>query len=156
MDRNKKLEWIAALLRAESTLALATVDEGGLPSIAPLFYLVDESLTLYWLSSPNSQHSRNLLREPRAAVTVYRSVENWKEICGVQMRGRVEIVSEKARRKEIIERYCQRFQLGTLFHLAIRQSTLYAFAPEFIRAVDNSRHFGWSFELTLQRAGGEF
>jgi uncharacterized protein YhbP (UPF0306 family) len=151
MDRTKQMEWIESLLRAESTLALATVGEDGLPSIAPLFYLLDESLILYWLSSPNSQHSRNLLREPRAAATVYRSVENWKEICGVQMRGRVAVVGDKARRKALIDRYCQRFHLGTILHLAIRQSTLYAFAPESFHAIDNSQRFGWNFELSIKR-----
>jgi uncharacterized protein YhbP (UPF0306 family) len=151
MNRDKQLEWIAALLRAESTLALATSDEQGLPCAAPLFYLVDESLTLYWLSSSNSQHSRNLLRQPRVAATVYRSVENWKEVCGVQMRGRVTVVEDKARRQTLIDLYCQRFQLGLIFHLAIRQSTLYAFAPVFFRGIDNSKHFGWSFELALDR-----
>jgi uncharacterized protein YhbP (UPF0306 family) len=149
MNREQQHEWIAALLRTESTLSLATVDEAGLPSIAPLFYLMDDDLTLYWLSSYNSQHSRNLMREPRVSATVYRSVLDWKEICGVQMRGRVSAVIGVERRRPIVERYCQRFQLSRFLYFAIRNSTLWAFQPEWVRGIDNSKRFGWKFEMQI-------
>jgi uncharacterized protein YhbP (UPF0306 family) len=151
MNREEQLEWTAELLRTQSTLSLATVDAEGLPSVAPLFYLMDPNLTLYWLSSANSLHSRNLMREPRASATVYRSVENWKEICGVQMRGRVAAIREAARRRELLVRYCDRFQLGKFLHFAIRTSTLWAFQPEWVRGIDNSKRFGWKFEIEIER-----
>ena len=149
MQKREQIEWVLALLRAESTLTLATVDENGLPWSAPLFYLAEDDLTLYWLSAAKSQHSRNLATQPSAAVSIAHSVENWKEIRGVQMRGRVESIDGAAGRKPILERYCQRFHLGAFFQLAIQQSTLYAFHPEWIRGIDNTRHFGWKFELIL-------
>lgn len=149
MQKREQIEWVLALLHTESTLTLATVDENGLPWSAPLFYLAEDDLTLYWLSAAKSQHSSNLASQPRVAVSVFLSVENWKEIRGVQMRGRVETIEEAAQRKAIIERYCQRFHLGAFFHLAIRQSTLNAFHPEWIRGIDNTRRFGWKFELEL-------
>jgi uncharacterized protein YhbP (UPF0306 family) len=150
MNQEKQLEWIVALLRAESTLALATADADGLPYVAPLFYLVDSDLTLYWFSSARSQHSLNLLREPRAAATVYRAVHHWRDIRGVQMSGVTSMVDDPALRKRIASEYCDRFQLGTAFRLAIRQSTLYAFKPSFLRGIDNSHHFGEKFEITLE------
>jgi len=150
MNREKQLEWIAALLRAESTMALSTADAEGLPYVAPLFYVVDEDLTLYWFSSTRSQHSLNLLREPRSAATVYRSVYHWRDIRGVQMSGAVSVVSDSVLRKRFASEYCERFQLGTAFRLAIRQSTLYAFKPSFLRGIDNSHHLGEKFEITLE------
>src|ERR1017187_2648796 len=90
-DEAKKLEMIAAVLRAESTVALATVDERNDPCVASLFYIVDGDLNLYWLSSAASMHSRHLGRNSTASAAVYRHTENWKEICGFQMRGQVEV-----------------------------------------------------------------
>jgi uncharacterized protein YhbP (UPF0306 family) len=146
----KQFETIASLLREENTLALATADERGEPCIAPLFYLVGEALSLFWLSSPTSLHSRNLIRSPRASATVYRHAEKWKEIRGVQMRGSVAVVADPARRKALLKLYCERFQLGTVFRLAIGQCDLYEFRPDFFRYIDNAKHFGYKFEVSRE------
>jgi len=146
-EETKQLETIAALVRGESTVALATVDERGEPCVAALFYIVDGDLNLYWLSSVNSAHSRNLCISPLASATVYRQTENWKAICGVQMRGRVESISDRERRSAMLKIYCERFALGRVLRLAIGRSTLYRFRPEWFRYIDNSMRFGYKFEV---------
>lgn len=83
----KELKQIAALLHAQSTLALATTGEAEQPCVTPLFYIVDEDLSLFWFSSKASLHSENLQRNPHAAVTVYSHTDKWREIRGV-VRGR--------------------------------------------------------------------
>ena len=148
--RQKQMETIAALLREQSTLALATTDEQGQPCVAPLYYIVDEDLSLYWLSSPASLHSQNLKRAPSAAATIYRPTENWKEIRGVQLRGPVTVISDSKRRRALIKAYCERFQLGALFKAAISQCNLYALRPVFFRYIDNSKLFGHTFEIMLE------
>ena len=148
-DRSKQLKLVAALLRGENTLALATVNERGEPSVAPLFYLVDEKLSLYWFSSPRSLHSRNLKNAPRASAAVFRHAENWKGIRGIQLRGAVTVIAEKVRRAALIEAYCKRFHLGAAFRLAIGRCKLYELQPDFFRYIDNSRSFGDKFEVTL-------
>jgi hypothetical protein len=148
--RRKELEMIAALLREENTLALATVDEQGQACVAPLFYIADEDLTLFWLSSESSLHSRNLKREPMAAATVYRHTDHWKEICGVQLRGSVSVISDPERRRALVEAYCERFLLGLLFKAAISQCDLYSLRPVFIRSIDNSSVFGQKIEIKLE------
>ena len=128
MNRTEKqLERIAKLLGEQTTLSLATTGEDGQPCIAPLFYIADEQLSLYWLSSPHSLHSRNLIRTPHAAVTVYCAAQSWREIRGVQMRGSVSILNEPQRRSAIITSYCQRFNLGRVLRLAVNQSVLHIF-----------------------------
>jgi uncharacterized protein YhbP (UPF0306 family) len=149
----KYLEMVAALLGAETTLSLATIGEDGQACVAPLFYMADEELKLYWLSSPGSEHSLNLERSCRAAATVYRSVENWRQIRGVQIRGEVSLVADAKRRAEIIEAYRRRFKIGRVFSLLLRQSAVYAFKPEFLRFIDNARGFGFKFELARQAEG---
>jgi len=149
-DRQKQLETIAALLREQSTLALATTDEQGQPCVVPLYYIADESLTLYWLSSPTSSHSQNLKRAPSAAATIYRPTENWKEIRGVQLSGLVTVITDPTRRRVLIKAYCERFQLCAIFKAAISQCSLYALQPVFLRYIDNSNVFGHKFEIALE------
>lgn len=146
---NEDLETIAAFLREQSTLALATTDEQGQPCVAPLYYIVDEDLTLFWLSSEASLHSENLKRAPSAAATIYRQSENWREIRGVQLRGTVTVIADPKRRRALIKTYCQRFQLGAVFKAAISQCSLYALRPVFFRSIDNSGVFGHKFEIAL-------
>ena len=146
-DRAKQLNTLSTFLREENTLALATVDKHGGVSVAPLFYLVDEYLSLFWLSSPSSLHSQNLKRTPSAAATVYRHTENWKDIRGVQMRGLVTVITDRRRRRLLIKSYSERFKLGALFLPAIRRCSLYEFRPDFFRFIDNSKGFGYKFEI---------
>jgi hypothetical protein len=153
MPWRDELELIARLLREQTTLTLATTSEDGAACATPLFYLVDEELSLSWLSAESSQHSQNLKRNPAAAAAVYGSAASWREIRGVQMRGAVSIVSEPERRRALVKAYCERFKLGLLFRPAIRRSALYLFQPEFFHYIDNSRGMGAKFELTRPPAG---
>ena len=149
----KHLELVAALLGEENTLSLATTGKDGLACVAPLFYIVDEELSLYWLSSRSSQHSLNLARTPSAAATVYRNVKNWKEIRGVQLRGTVSKVTDPKRRSALLKAYCERFKLGRVPRLALRLSTLYCLQPDYFHYIDNARGFGSKFELTRGAEG---
>lgn len=142
-----QLELVDALLRKQTTLSLATTGGDGEPLVAPLFYIADAELSLYWQSSVGSRHSLNLARSPRAAATVYRDVSGWRQIRGVQMTGSAARVTDPRRRAALIEAYCERFKLGRVLRLAARQSTLYAFTPEFVRYIDNAKGFGGRFEL---------
>ena len=136
-------------LETETTLALATVAKDGSPCVAPLFYLPREGPRLFWFSSSTSRHSRNLRENPSAAGTVYCRTGDWKKIRGVQMRGSALPVSDPALRRTIAKEYAERFHLGTLFEAAISKSTLYCFQPEWVRYIDNSRRFGYKFEISL-------
>ena len=147
MSGPKELERIATLLREETTLSLATVKETGEPCVTPLFYIVDEELSLYWLSSESSLHSVNLQRRPGAAITVYRHAVKWKEIRGVQMHGSVTMITDPKLRRAVIKTYCQRFQLKAIFRIAISRCALYKFMPEFIRSIDNLESFAAKMEL---------
>jgi len=147
------LKSVAALLIQQTTISLATSGADGEPSVAPLFYLPGPDLSLYWLSSRSSLHSRNIAREPRAAATVYRNAASWREIRGVQIRGSAAVVADPERCAPLLDAYCERFKLGRVLRLAARQSTLYVFEPDFIRSIDNASGFGSKFELTRSAPG---
>jgi uncharacterized protein YhbP (UPF0306 family) len=153
MDDPRRLEQIASLLQRESTIALATTDPGGEPRSTPLFYLApdkDDQLRLYWFSSSASAHSRNLRRNPTAAASIYHPTDNWKEILGLQIKGYVAVVKDRVLRKAITKAYVQRFHLGATFRATISRSSLYVLRPAWLRYVDNTRHFGYKFEVNLK------
>jgi uncharacterized protein len=139
------------LVRSAHTLALSTTGEDGAPRIAPLFYIADEHLRLYWFSEPRSEHSRNLKRDPRAGVTVFRETSRWQEIRGAQLRGRVAVVGRRALRKAMGEEFSRRFGLGVAFYAVMARCRLYCFEPEWVRVIDNSRGFGFKSEWSLPR-----
>lgn len=141
------------LLRAESTLALATTDGAGTPCVAPVFYLCQSGLRLYWLSSPRSRHSRNLRLRPDAAATVYRATARWQEIRGVQMRGHAGLVRSRQERASIVAAYSEHFALGPLVRPLLVRASLYVFAPTWVRYLDNSVRLGYSCEFTLPAPG---
>jgi uncharacterized protein YhbP (UPF0306 family) len=150
MTRKEKLEAIEALLRGQSTLTLSTADASGQPHATPLFYLMGSDCDLYWFSSPASVHSRNVAGTPEAACAIFAATANWKEICGVQMHGMVSKVADRTLRREISEAYRERFHLGSMFRLAMAKSALYCFRPYWIRYLDNTRRFGFKFEVTFE------
>jgi nitroimidazol reductase NimA-like FMN-containing flavoprotein (pyridoxamine 5'-phosphate oxidase superfamily) len=138
----------AELVAAETTLVLATAGAGG-PAAAPLFYW-PEGLALYWLSSPESRHSRNLAGEPRAAVAVYASVRDWRDIRGVQMEGTASPVADSGERERVLAAYRKRFSLDAALDTVIARSVLFVFRPAWVRVVDNSKGFGYRMEATLE------
>lgn len=144
-----KLDRIRSLLSSQTTLVLATTDEDSAPLSTPLFFIADDGLRLYWFSSRSSIHSRNCARNPAASISISRDARRWQEILGVQMKGTISIVTERDLRKSITRDYCERLQLGNLFAFAIRRSTLYCFTPSWVRYLDNTRRFGYKFELNL-------
>ena len=64
-----------------------------------------------------------------AAVAVYRSTSQRREIRGVQMRGGVSVVTDPDERRAAAKAYAARFHLGKLFAGALRRSRLYRFRP---------------------------
>ena len=71
------------LRSAERTLnetvlcSIATIGAGNSAHINTAYFSFSRGLDLYFLSHPDSLHCRNLSRNPRAAVAVYSSRQNW-------------------------------------------------------------------------------
>ncbi|MBM4423458.1 MAG: pyridoxamine 5'-phosphate oxidase family protein [Chloroflexi bacterium] len=80
-----------ALLSAQSTMTLATVNARGRTESAPLFFAEDDG-TLIWVSGQRSRHSRNIAAAGRASVSAHNTVWSWNEIAGVQMEGEVSLI----------------------------------------------------------------
>ncbi|MBI5670009.1 MAG: pyridoxamine 5'-phosphate oxidase family protein [Chloroflexi bacterium] len=142
-------EIIRAFLDSQSTLALATVNAAGQAEVAPVFYVSDEALDLYWLSSETSRHSVNLTTRPAVAATVYPTAWNWNDIRGVQIEGEAQAVRDERIRERMLQGYLAKFLLPSSFDAIIAATTLYVLKPQWIRWLDNGVTFGYKTELDL-------
>ena len=54
-------------------MTLATLDPDGQPRVSPVFYTAARYADFYWLSAPESQHSRNLIERPGVRIVIFDS-----------------------------------------------------------------------------------
>ncbi|MCE7004776.1 pyridoxamine 5'-phosphate oxidase family protein [Kibdelosporangium philippinense] len=60
-----------AVLDANSFMTLATADESGLPWASPVWFATENCREFYWLSSPETRHSKNLAVRPELSIVIY-------------------------------------------------------------------------------------
>ncbi len=71
MDGEQDLGAIArGIIDANLYMTLGTVDLGGRPWVAPVFYAAAGYTQFYWISSPEVTHSRNLAQRPHVSIVV--------------------------------------------------------------------------------------
>jgi hypothetical protein len=61
------------LLGLSRYCVLATADLAGAPWATPVFFAARDDRELFWVSSPNSRHSKNLEGRPTVGITVFDS-----------------------------------------------------------------------------------
>ncbi len=148
---------LVEFLSQQSTLALSTAGlRDGRPQVAPLFFVSDEALNLYWISDPDSRHSRNIADWSDVAATIYAQTWDWQQIKGVQIEGTATPVSDDDERQRALDLYCAKFPfVNEKFADLIAQSTFYVLRPRWLRWIDNERRFGYKQEFLLLPSGGQ-
>jgi hypothetical protein len=67
-------ELIKSVVDANVYMTLATVDENGRPWASPVFFAASaDCLDFYWISSPETRHSRNLAVRPDVSIVIFNS-----------------------------------------------------------------------------------
>ena len=66
-------------------MVLGTADESGRPWVSPVYYAPSGYAEMYWVSSPEAQHSRNLEARPELSIVVFDSQAPVGEGQGVYM-----------------------------------------------------------------------
>jgi len=138
-------------LAGQSTLALATAGlRDGRPEVAPLFFVSDDDLNLYWISDPDSRHSRNITDWNDVAVTIFVPTWDWAGIKGVQIEGDVMALQGEGERRRVLALYRAKFPfVDERFAGLIEDSVLYMLRPRWLRWLDNARRFGYKQDFTL-------
>lgn len=151
-QRVNQLEQILDLIESQTTMVLSTVDPDGRPHSTPLFFVSDKSMNLFWFSSPRCAHSKHCAQRPIISASIFHPTRDWRKIRGVQMQGLASEVQDAGLQEEMRDFHTSRFRLGPIPKLALRKSVLYCLSPTWIRFIDNTRRFGYKFELTFEPA----
>ena len=95
-----------AIIDGNRYMVLGTADHSGRPWVSPVYYAPSGYAELYWVSSPEAQHSRNLEARPELSVVVFDSQAPVGEGQGVYMSAVAEELEgvEAERRIEIFSR----------------------------------------------------
>ena len=54
---------------------LATADGAGAPWATPVWFATEDGRNLYWVSSPETRHSRNLAARPQVGIAIFDSTQ---------------------------------------------------------------------------------
>ncbi len=143
------MERIRELLETVSTMTLATTHSESNPHAAPVYFVADDGMQLYFFSEAKSQHSQYIAQNSKVAVAIYPQCEGWRDIKGVQMRGDVRLVESSREWDSAWEQYQVKFRFVRTLKAVLAKNQLYVFIPSWIRLVDNSQGFGFKKEWNL-------
>ena len=150
---------VGRYLRSHHTMTVATVGPlvgGGplgaephagavsvVPHAASVFYAVDDSLRLIFLSKPTSTHGVHIGAGAPVAVTVTEHYDDWESIQGVQLWGtarRLRGVAKAAGMAVYVQRFPFVRELMAAPRLAasLRKVAVYRVAPERVAFTDNT------------------
>ena len=135
-------------------MTLATTDSQGAACAAPVYFAAKEFAVsagitgwrLYFFSEATSQHAQNLAHDNRAAGAIYPECQGWQDIRGLQLRGAAEPVAKGSEWELAWQVYRDKFPFVAQLKPIVVRNELYAFAPTWIRMVDNRRGFGFKQE----------
>jgi uncharacterized protein YhbP (UPF0306 family) len=94
-------------MNASTLCSLATVSPGGRAHINHMYFAWDDTFNVFWISDPDSRHSRNLVRTRSAAITIYDSRQIWgRPDRGIQLFGTAGVTNGRAsqRARNLYER----------------------------------------------------
>lgn len=136
-------------LWAAPAMTLATVGQEGLPHAAAVYFAADEAReNLYFFSASDSQHSLDIASNPEAAAAIHPQANDWREIRGLQLRGKVTPVPSGEPWDAGWQCYQKKFPFVQELKAELERSTLYTFRPTWVRTIDNRRGFGFKEEWT--------
>lgn len=129
-----RLEAVARkLMNASRLCAMATVSPDRKAHVNHMYFASSESFEIFWISDPESIHSRNLAKNRSAAITVYDSRQTWgRPDRGIQLFGTGgEVKGTQAREAERV--YAKRFHSYGGLDDSLR---LYRFRPRTVKLFD--------------------
>ena len=147
------------MLEEHNTLTLATC-RNGKPWAATLFFASDDELNIYFVSDHRTRHAGDLDCSDEAAATINVDCGAWADVRGLQLTGRVSVVTGMSRARGIGIYLAKFSDVKALFEMPksndeetiarrLKSANLYKFTPHWIRLIDNSEWFGYKEEFEL-------
>ncbi len=131
-------------------LALATVRPDGFPQATTVSF-VHDGLNLYFGCGRSSQKAQNLLRDPRASVTMTAPYESWDDIRGLSLAVRAKEMTTSAEIAEIAKMMVARFpQIANMEPVFETDEVCFFRLTPFVASVlDYSKGFGHADTATV-------
>ena len=73
MPDDELAEMARRVLDGNRYMVLGSVEDDGTPRLSPVYFTPARYRDLYWVSSPDAQHSRNVRRRPEVQIVVFDS-----------------------------------------------------------------------------------
>ena len=139
---NQQVQTILARVRYAT---ISTTDEYGKAWAAPVWYVKDDQLTIYWWSSTSAQHSKNIERSSDAYITIFDSSAPEGDGLGVYIRAQAGLVAD-----EELDRVIALYNQSTKLFKLSRENTsggaptrLYRAVPDTIQVNDGIETDGY-------------
>jgi uncharacterized protein YhbP (UPF0306 family) len=154
---------VTAYMDSLTTMTVACCMDGR-PWTASVYY-ARIGLNLVFFSSPNSLHIRAFADNPLASACIHGYYDKWQEIKGLQIEGRVELVSGAQTKAEALSVYFRKYPFARQLlsdpwtmskELVKKASTveMYVFRSSSIFYLDNKEDFGKRWKLAVKDGVG--
>lgn len=148
MDQAKRAQ-IVSIIDDVNDMTIATLRPDLYPQATTVSY-VNDGLTIYFGTSPDSQKAKNLAWNNKVSLTIDRPYETWNEIEGLSMGAEVSPVTDGAERQKVSELMLGKFpQLAAFVPDDGSGIAIYRVEPKFISLLDYSQGFGHTETFTL-------
>jgi len=140
---------IISILNHVDDMTIATVREDGFPQATTVTY-VNEGLTIYFITTADSQKAQNLAKNDKVSLTINRTYENWDEIEGLSMSGHATPIRDPEEIERIgtllLEKFPQAAQYETT---AGTELSFFRIEPKVISILDYKKGFGHTELVTV-------
>ncbi len=148
MDQAKRAQ-IVSIIDDVNDLTIATLRPDLYPQATTVSY-VNDGLTIYFGTSPDSQKARNLAWSNKVSLTIDRPYETWNEIEGLSMGAEVSPVTDGDELQKVGQLMLEKFpQLSAFVPEDASGIAIYRVEPRFISLLDYSQGFGHTEHFTL-------
>jgi len=108
METSEVKKLITDNLNQTKMMQIATISDGK-PWICNVWFVTDDDLNIYWLSSTKVRHSQAISIDPNVAIAFYKFQQpSDPSVAGVQMEGTAEILTDQEDIEKAIQLYSER------------------------------------------------
>ncbi len=147
-------ERMLSYIANHNTIILSTNGPEG-PWATPVFF-VNRGYRIYFLSDPDSIHSRNLYGNPLVGAAITEDYKDWKQIQGIQMKGKAYLVTSLTEKAKVLASFLKKFP--AVKHIietpgsfkGAAKTQWHCIEPKYLKFTDNTINFGDNFEIELK------
>jgi general stress protein 26 len=135
-------EEIISILDGANDMTIATNREDGYPQATTVSY-VNDGLKIYFGCAAASQKAKNLARDGKVSLTVNLPYRSWKEIRGLSVGGRAELVTDPQEVDQVSQLMFEKFpQIACYAPAELEEIVLLRVTPEIVSVLDYRKGFG--------------